>query len=103
MKPSGSQGMVLAAQCLPPVVLSFLLLLSLHTGPAVQTALLVSLVVLAPLAVFVELAALIVAFSHWRTHQSRGAVNLVCAAVGLLTLLGTIFLVGMLFGGGGGV
>ena len=101
MKPGGSQGMVLAAQCLPPVVLSFLLLLSLHTGPAVQTALLVSLVVLAPLAVFVELAALIVAFSHWRSGKLRGALGLIGASVGVFTLLGAVFLVGLLFGGGG--
>ena len=77
--------------------------LLVRMGPTVATALLVCLVLLAPVAVFVELAALIVAFSHWRSHQSRGAVSLVCAAVGLLTLLGTIFLVVMLFGGSGGV
>jgi len=93
--------MVLAGLALPPVVLSLLLLLFLRAGPAAQTALLVCVVVLAPLAVFAELAALIVAFSHWRSGQLRGAVGLVRAAVGLFTLIGAVFLVGLLFGGGG--
>jgi len=49
----------------------------------------------------VELAALIVAFSHWRSGRLRGPIGLVSAAVGVLTLLGAVFLAGLLFGGGG--
>jgi len=51
--------------------------------------------------VFVELAALIVAFSHWRSGKLRGALGLIGASVGVFTLLGAVFLVGLLFGGGG--
>ena len=101
MKRSGSQGQILAALLFPPVVLSFLLLLSLRTGPAAQTALLVCLVVLAPIAAFVELAALFVALSYWRSGRLRGVVGLVSAAVGVFTLLGAVLLVGLLFGGAG--
>lgn len=101
MKRSGSERMVLVALALPPVVLSLLLMLSVRTGPSAQTALLVSLVVLSPLAVFVELAALVVAFSQWRSGQLRGVLGSVAAFVGALTLLGAVFVMGSLFGGGG--
>jgi hypothetical protein len=101
MKVVESQRIVLAALLFPLLVLSFLLFLSVRAAPTAQTALLVSCVVFAPLAVFVELAALIVGFSHWRSGRLRGPIGLVSAAVGVLTLLGAVFLAGLLFSGGG--
>lgn len=102
MKRSGtSRRIVLAAFALPPVVLSLSLLLLLHAGQSAQLVLSVALFVLSPLAAFVELAALIVGFRDMRSGELQGVVGFAGIAIGAVTLVGAVFLLGLLLGGGG--
>jgi len=102
MERSEGSHLLLVALVLPPIVLSLLLLLlALAGGTSSQVPPLVTLVVLTPLGIFVELAALVVAFSRWRSGKLRGVVGLASAAIGLVTLLGATLLIDLSFSGGG--
>ena len=103
MTARGSQRIVIGALALPPVTLSCLLFLLPHVTESVQTPLLTAILLLSPLAAFIELAALVVAFSRWRSGHSLGVFGFVGIVIGACTLVGAICLVGLLLGGGGGI
>lgn len=103
MKARGSQRIVVAAFVFPPVALSCLLFLLPHVTESVQTPLLTAILLLSPLAAFIELAAIVVALSRWRSGHSLGVFGFVGVVIGSGTFVGAICLVGLLLGGGGGV
>jgi hypothetical protein len=101
MERNSSQRMVFAAQVLPPVVLLAIIYLLTYASPRVGLALSVALFVLLPIAAFVEIAALVVAFFQWRSGQSRGAKSFVSFVIGVPVLVGTVCLLFLFLGGGG--